>query len=197
MDRRIVLDIETKKTFDEVGGRDKMDQLGVTVVGIYRYETDAYEVYEEKDLGKLQNLLIDASLIIGFNHVGFDFPVLQAYFSIDVKNLPAFDLMLDLQEKLGHRVGLDSLASATLGIGKSGSGLDAVRFYKEGKMEELKKYCLNDVKVTKDVFEYGLKNQHIFFTSKFGHQKKEVAVDWKKYKKIADIQSSPAQYKLF
>ena len=148
-DRRVVLDLETKKTFDEVGGRDRMDQLGITVVGVYQYATNEYLTFEESELGQLQNLLIDASLIIGFNHIGFDLPVMQPYLSVDVKNLPVFDIMADFQKRMGHRIGLDSIAKATLGIGKTGHGLDAIRFYREGKIRELKEYCLNDVKVTK------------------------------------------------
>lgn len=198
MDKRIVLDLETKKTFDEVGGRDQIDQLGISVVGVYDYAKKEYRVYEEKEVGSLQNLLIDASLIIGFNHKSFDMPVLQPYLSIDVKNLPLLDIMAECEVKLGHRIGLDSVAHATLGIGKTGHGLDAIRFYKEGKIKELKEYCLNDVKVTKEVFEYGMSEKKIFYFSKMGNQKKEVSVDWKKYKNpISSEDTPPAQYKLF
>jgi DEAD/DEAH box helicase domain-containing protein len=198
MDRRLVLDIETKKTFDEVGGREHMHLLGVTVVGVYDYSSDSYTVYEEKDLGLLQNALINASLIIGFNHIGFDLPILQSYFSIDVKTLPVFDIMVDFYEKMGHRVGLDSIAKATLGVGKTGHGLDAIKFYREGRMQELKDYCLNDVKVTKDVFDFGIQNGKIHYLSKFGNQKKELEVDWKKFKKPPQQTNvEPAQYKLF
>ena len=198
MDRRLVLDLETKKTFDEVGGRDRMDQLGVTVVGVYHYATNEYLTYEEKEMGQLQNLLIDASLIIGFNHIGFDFPVLQPYFSVDVKPLPAFDIMVDFQKRQGHRIGLDSIAKATLGIGKTGHGLDAIRFYREGKMKELTEHGLNDVKVSKEVFDYGIENKKIYYYSKMGNQKKEVAVEWGQYRKPhARTETPPAQYKLF
>jgi DEAD/DEAH box helicase domain-containing protein len=202
-DRRLVLDLETKKTFDDVGGRNHLDKLGISVVGVYDYATDRYTTFVESEFGRLQNLLIDASLIIGFNHVWFDMPVLQPYLSVDVKKLPCFDIMLDLQEKLGHRVGLDSVASATLGIGKTASGLDAIRFYNEGRWDELKSYCLNDVKVTKEVFDHGIKNKKISYTSKFGQQKKELKVDWSAYGKkqigqaIAETAPEPAQYKLF
>ncbi len=198
-DRRVVLDIETKRTFDEVGGREHLDQLEVTVVGVYDYATDTYRTYEEKEMGQLQNLLINSSLIVGFNHVGFDMPVLQPYFSIDVKTLPLFDIMVDFQARAGHRIGLDSIAQATLGVGKTGHGLDAIRFYREGKMKELKEYCLNDVKVTRQVFDYGLENKKIFYLSKMGNQKKELAVDWSPYRKPKESTTSaqPAQYKLF
>lgn len=199
MDKRLVIDIETKKTFDEVGGRDHLDQLGVTIVGVYDYSRNQYQVYEEKDLGQFQNVLIDASLIIGFNLVGFDLPVLQPYLTIDINNLPVFDIMLDFQKKLGHRIGLDSLAKATLGIGKTGHGLDAIRFYREGRMQELKDYCLNDVKVTKDIFDYGIENRKIYYLSKLGEERKELVVDWSDYREPDCSSSSnpPAQYKLF
>lgn len=200
MDRRVVLDIETKKTFDEVGGRDGIRELGVSVVGVYDYGAGEYRAYEEKDLGKLQNFLIDATLIIGFNHTFFDMPVLQPYFSVDVNKLPLFDIMLHFQEKLGHRIGLDSVAQVTLGVGKTGHGLDAIRFFREGRMQELKDYCLNDVKVTKEIFDYGVANGKVFYLSKIGRQKKELKVEWKKYarpKPPAEGTLAPAQYMLF
>lgn len=199
MDQRIILDIETKRTFDEVGGREHIDQLEVSVVGVYSYSNDEYRCYEEKEMGQLQNLLINSSLIIGFNHVWFDLPVMQPYFSIDVKQLPVFDIMLDCQQKLGHRIGLDSLAQATLGIGKTGHGLDAIKYFREGRMDELKSYCLNDVKVTKGIFDFGISQGKISYLSKIGQHKKELAVDWKKYHKPKKdlTPAAPAQYKLF
>lgn len=200
MDRRIVLDIETKGTFDEAGGRGHFENMQISVVGVYDYATDQYRAYEEKELGQLQNVVINSSLIVGFNHVGFDMPILQNYFSIDVKKLPLFDIMLDFQQKMGHRIALDSIAQATLGVGKSGSGLDAIRYFREGKIAELKEYCLNDVKVTRQIFDYGIEHGKIAFISKMGHQKKELAVDWKKYKKPKSDKENPpqqAQYKLF
>jgi DEAD/DEAH box helicase domain-containing protein len=197
MDTRIVLDLETKKTFDEVGGKEHIDQLGITVVGVYDYLTKKYEIYEEHELGRLQNRLIDCSLIVGFNHIGFDLPVLQPYFSVDVSEFPVLDLMVELQEQIGHRIGLDSVAQATLGIGKTGHGLDAIRYYREGKMQELKDYCLQDVKVTKDVFEHGIKHGKVSYVSRFGKQDKEVKVKWKGFKKPQLEEINQAQYKLF
>lgn len=198
MSYTVVLDLETKKTFDEVGGKEHLDKLGVTVCGVYEYESNEYKIYEEHEMGQLQNYLIDSSLIIGYNHISFDMPVLQAYFSVDVATLPVFDLFTDISERLGHRIGLDSVAKATLDIGKTASGLDAIRFYREGRMQELKDYCLNDVKVTKDVYDFGRKKGKIFYYSKFGRQKKELKVDWKKRDFVAEQKpASAAQYKLF
>ncbi|EKD52153.1 MAG: hypothetical protein ACD_62C00092G0004 [uncultured bacterium] len=202
-DKRIILDLETKRTFEEVGGRNALDKLGISVVGVYQYETDTYSTFLEKDFGALQNLLIDASLIVGFNHVYFDMPVLQPYLSVDVKKLPCFDIMLDLQKIIGHRIGLDAVAQATLGVGKIATGLDAIRFYQEGRWDELKKYCLKDVEVTKEVFEYGIKNGQVMFRSRFGPAIKEVKVKWTPYNKrqatktMSENPAEPAQYKLF
>lgn len=201
-DKRVVLDLETKRTFDDVGGRNNLDKLGISVVGLYQYENDTYTAFLEKDFGTLQNVLIDSSLIVGFNHIGFDMPVLQPYLSVDVNTLPCFDIMVDLQERIGHRIGLDAVATATLGLGKTASGLDAIKYYNEGRWEELKEYCLNDVKVTKDVFDFGLKNKTISYSSKFGKGKKEIQVDWKafgktKASKTHEESKSEAQYMLF
>lgn len=202
-DKRIVLDLETKRTFDDVGGRNQLDKLGVSVVGVYDFSTDEYFCYEEKDFGKLQNLLIDASLIVGFNHIYFDMPVLQPYLSVDVKKLPCFDIMLDIQERLGFRISLDSVATATLGKGKMGTGLDAIKYYNEGRWQELKDYCLMDVKVTKEVLDFGIKNKKIHYKPKFGHTLREVKVNWSPYNKGQanapqdTVKSEPAQYKLF
>lgn len=197
-DNRVVIDLETIKTYDEVGGRDHFDQLGVSVVGVYEYATNSFRIFEAGELGQLQNLLINASLVIGFNHVGFDLPVLQPHLTIDVKQIPTFDIMLEIQKQLGHRVSLDSVAKATLGEGKTGHGIDAIRFYREGRMKELKEYCLNDVRVTKEVFDYGVGKKKIFYLSKLGNQKKELPVDWKAHTDPAsDLPVIPAQYKLF
>lgn len=199
MDCRVVLDLETKRTFEEVGGRDHFNKLGVTVVGLFNYANGQYLCFDEVELGSLQNLLIDASLIVGFNHSAFDLPVLQPYLSIDVRTLPVLDIMVECEKKVGHRVGLDSVAKATLGVGKTGHGLDAIRYYREGKIKELREYCLNDVKVTKEIFDYGIQHGKINYLSKIGAQKKEITVDWKHLKNPPPLKdhTPQAQYKLF
>lgn len=201
-DKRVILDLETKKSFDEVGGRNETGRLGVSVVGLYQYQDGSYRCFLEHELGRLQNILIDASLIIGFNHVCFDLPVLQPYLSVDVKTLPCFDIMLDVQKKIGHRIGLDAIATATLGSGKIATGLDAIRYYNEGRWDELKRYCLKDVEVTKEIYEYGLKHKKILYKPKYGQGFKEIKVSWKNLRNdplqnLSTLQKQPAQYKLF
>lgn len=176
----IVLDIETKRGFDEVGGRDNLGALGVSMVGVYVYRRKEYQAYFEEDFPKLLSLLAEKPLVIGFNQRRFDFPVLQAYFkNFDLQKLSMVDILEDLTKTLGHRVSLDSVAQATLDIRKSGHGLDAIRYWNTGELEKLKKYCLDDVRITKEVYEFGAKQGEVFYTDKFGRGKLSVKVGWK------------------
>lgn len=175
---QIVLDLETKKTFDEVGGRN-FAELGVTVVGVFFYETGEYRTFMENEIGELEQLLSNASRVIGFNIKRFDFPVLQPYLKrINLAEIPYFDLMEDLEKILGHRLSLQSLATSTLNEGKSGHGLDAIQYYRNGEIEKLKRYCLDDVRLTKDLYEYGKKIGSVSYLSKDRLNKLTVNVSW-------------------
>ena len=176
-DTRIVLDLETQKSFQEVEGRQP-SLLKISLVGIYEYATGQYRAFLEHELGALETLLRASDLVIGFNIKRFDFEVLAPYFKTPVAQLPVFDIMDEVTRMLGHRVSLDSLADATLGQKKSGSGLDALRFFKEGRWEELTAYCLKDVQLTKDLYEYGLAHGEIKCTSKYSNQVINIPVNW-------------------
>jgi DEAD/DEAH box helicase domain-containing protein len=177
--RQAVLDLETQKIFDEIGSRNPAD-LGVSVVGVYFYENDEYVCYEESRIGDLEQRLSGVSRIIGFNIRRFDFPALQPYLKhIDLGQVELLDILEEIEKVLGHRVSLQSVASATLGVGKSGSGLDAIHYYRSGEIEKLKKYCLDDVRLTKDVYEYGKRNGIIHYLSKDGLNRLTTKVTWK------------------
>src|SRR3989338_7402714 len=149
--KEIVLDIETQNTFEEVGGWFH-DRLSISLVGAYFYETDEYATYLEPDLPKLWPRLERADRIIGYNQKSFDNQVMNNYYAGDLNRLPQLDLLEQLQLSLGYRVKLDDVAHATLGMGKTGHGLQAVEFWKEGKIKELADYCLQDVRITKEVY---------------------------------------------
>lgn len=161
--KKIVLDLETQKEFAEVGGRGKPHLLKVSVCGIYDYAQNKYLIYEERELPKLAPLLQTADQIIGFNVKDFDFPVLQPYLNFDLNLIPAFDLLEEIEKALGHRLSLEVVAKGTVGSGKTGNGLDAVKYFRNGRLDLLKKYCLDDVKITKQVYEYALKNQKLLY----------------------------------
>jgi DEAD/DEAH box helicase domain-containing protein len=183
MAEKLVLDLETQKEFDEVEGR-KPELLLASVVGVYSYETNRYDAYLEADIApKLAPRLQEAELIIGFNIRRFDMPVLQPYLPYSVTTLPVLDIMEEVVKNLGHRLSLDSIAQATLGKGKSGSGLDALKWFKEGRFDLITKYCLDDVKLTKEVYEYGKEHGRLFATSRFGPEKLQIAVFWPERKR--------------
>jgi DEAD/DEAH box helicase domain-containing protein len=160
---KLVLDIETKRSFNEVGGRANFHKLGVSVVGVYHYEGDKFACYREEHFDDLAKHLKNAEEIIGFNLVGFDWPVLAAELGEWVRDLPTLDLMLEAQKVLGHRISLDSLAKATLGTSKIGSGLDALEYYRVGDWQKLERYCLEDVKITRDLYEYAKRDGQLYF----------------------------------
>lgn len=165
--KKIVLDLETQKSFEEVGGRGKNHLLKVSVCGIYNYATSEYLIYEEHELPKMAPLLQAADQIIGFNIKQFDFEVLQPYMNFDLATIPAFDLLEEINKVLGHKIKLEAVAQATIGSGKSGNGLEALLYYKNGKMDLLKKYCLDDVRVTREVYEYALRNKKLLYRDYF------------------------------
>src|SRR3989338_3993626 len=150
----LIFDVETQYTFRQYSQAEK---LKISVVAAYDYGENKKHVFEESDLPQLFTLMERASIIIGFNIISFDLPVLKPYYAGDLSRLPAFDILDDIKLKLGHRLSLNDLISATLGKKKTGHGLQAIEFYKEGKMAELKKYCLDDVLLTKELFDYGVR----------------------------------------
>lgn len=167
MKRKIVFDLETQKEFAEVGGRGKPQLLKVSVCGIYDYSTNKYTIYEEKELTALGNILHSADLLVGFNSIDFDCQVLQPYLNFDLKLIPHVDILKEVVKVLGHRIKLDSIAMATLGKGKSGNGKEAILYFRNNRMDLLKKYCLDDVRITKEIYEYALKNQKLLYQDFF------------------------------
>ena len=175
--RFMVLDIETQKGFHEVD-RKKLHLLKVSVACLYDSKTGSYLSFEEKEMLKLEEMMKQADLIVGFNIRDFDLEVLAPYFMTPVKNFPLLDLLVEFEKVRGHRISLQSLAQATLQTSKSGSGWDALQLFKDGKIEELKKYCMDDVRITKEIYEYGLKYGKILFISNRDYQTHEVPMDW-------------------
>ena len=177
MGRYMVLDVETQKGFNEVD-RKKLHLLKVSVACVYDSLHDSYASFEEKGLMKLELLLKNADLVIGFNIRDFDLEVLAPYFVSSVKNLPVLDLLVEFEKVRGHRASLQSVAHGTLNASKSGSGWDAIRLFNEGRMEELTQYCMDDVKITREIYEYGCRHGTIRFMSNRDYQIHEVPVSW-------------------
>lgn len=175
--RTIVFDIETKREFAEVGGAQNRHLLGVSVIGCFDSADQQFHTFLEGEVLAFGKLLRAASLVVGFNSKHFDLPVLQPYLPFDTSKLPSLDLMEDLERVLGHRVSLDACVTATLGTHKSADGIQAIRWFREGRIEEVKRYCLDDVRITRDLYEYGKSNGVVYFTGKDG-SKRAAPVTW-------------------
>lgn len=173
----IFLDIETQN--DWTGGDFfKIDEMKISYVGVIDSVSNTEMDFWEDDMEKLDLVLKSADKIVHYNGFTFDMPIIANYLGPSVLSLPQIDLMHAAYKAIGFRPKLDDLATATLGHGKIGKGADAVRYWAEGDLESLKKYCLQDVKVTMDIYNFGLQNGFIKYFDKNGFIK-EVQIDWK------------------
>ncbi len=203
---KIVLDIETKNSFADVGGKQNLKMLDVSLIGVYSYKRDEYFGFEEKDFPLFEKMLKETGVIIGFSIYNFDLPLIsKLYNNYDFSKYIILDILKEIEEKRGHRIKLDDLAQVNIGVGKNGNGLEAIELYREGKIDELKKYCLNDVKITKELYELILEKGEIIIPSRF--QKPIVMpFEWRKLHNELDqkleelekeLKSLPIQNSLF
>ncbi len=172
----LVIDIETKNTFADVGGQQYLDALETSFVGIYSYNRNEYLSFFETEFEKLGRLLQTAGLVIGFSITRFDIPVMRKYYeagnkfstglNFNIYALERYDLLDEIEQAIGVRISLDLLAKENLHIGKTHHGLEAVKFYKEGNLEELKNYCLNDVKITKELYDLAKRQGYLMVPRK-------------------------------
>lgn len=160
--REVVFDIET------IGDIKDFNSQKVTVVSVYCYENDSYRSFEESELGSLWPVFEKAERIIGFNSEHFDLPILNKYYAGDLFKFPHLDILKVVKEVTGSRFKLNDLAKATLQIEKSADGLQAQKWFEEGKIDQIKKYCEQDVRVTKELYEYGRKNRMLYYETLTG-----------------------------
>ncbi|MFC1788217.1 ribonuclease H-like domain-containing protein [Patescibacteria group bacterium] len=183
MSKEVVLDIETSNTFQDVGAYDP-SKLKISVIGVYFYENDEYYCYEEHEFPELWQRLEHSGRIIGYNSKHFDLPVMNEYYAGDFLTFDNLDLLEHIQKALGFRLKLDDVAAASVGISKSGHGLQAVEWWRQGEKEKVKNYCLDDVRVTKEVYEYGLRHGALAYQDRLGNRK-GIPVDFKPVEKEA------------
>lgn len=170
----IIYDIETKESFQDIGTRDPR-KLHISVIGMFSYNENRFYSFDENELPLFWHRLEQCDMIVGFNNKGFDDQVCSAYFP-EISKVFSFDILEEVRKNLGFRVKLDNIAHATLGTGKSGDGLKAIKLYQEGKIDELKSYCLDDVKITRDIFEHGKQYGEVSYEDL--QSKKSVSVDF-------------------
>lgn len=173
----VYFDLETQKSAAEVGGWSKKHDMKMSVGVTFSTRDDQYRIFNEAQVNDLIKELMRAELVVGFNIINFDYEVLAGYSPLDLRTAPTLDMMADLEAKLGHRLSLDSLAKATLAAPKIADGMQALKWWKEGKLMEIAEYCCFDVKITKELHEFGRQHGEVFYVDRLG-QKRSVKVKW-------------------
>jgi len=178
MFEEIIYDLETQKLFEDITSANPAD-LGVSVVCLYKRKIDAsyreiagqMYTFWHQDLTKMWPLFVNVDRIIGFNSINFDNQVLSPLcLSYDFLRLGHFDIMVHIKKALGHRLSLDAIAKETIGQSKTDVGTNAVIYWQKGDPKSLSKlasYCQSDVKVTKEVYDFGLKNGYLKYKDKW------------------------------
>ncbi len=175
----VFFDLETQNLFEDVGGRDHVDQLKVACAVTYSTMRNDFTIYWEKDVPALLAELKSATKVVGFNVLHFDYRVLQPYATqLRLASIPTIDMLVDIQKVLGFRVSLDNVAGASLGAAKSADGIQSVEWFRKGELDKVADYCKADVDITRGVFEFGRENGFVYYKSKLG-SKLKVAVNWK------------------
>jgi hypothetical protein len=178
--RKIVFDIESRNVFADVGKHDP-SLLDIALIAIYDSETDSYSSFLQEELGKLWPILERADMLIGFNSDHFDIPLLNKYYPGDLTKLKSLDILKEIHKSYGRRMKLDQIAEGTLGKKKSGHGLDAIQWWRNGEVEKVRTYCIDDVRITKELYDFARANNKLTF--KEGgklHDIKLDASDWEK-----------------
>jgi len=170
MNNILVIDLETRESFAEIGSRNP-EKLRLSLLGAYFYPKKKYFSFRENELMNFWPILDRAKLLIGHNILGFDLPVLKKYFNRDFSNKKVFDIMYEAEEKIGFKLKLNDIAKATLGEEKSGDGLQAIELFREGNWKKLKDYCLRDVRLTKEIFDYIMDRGFIYYPGMLGKEK--------------------------
>jgi DEAD/DEAH box helicase domain-containing protein len=155
--RKIVFDIETRNIFQDVGKNDPT-LLDISLVGVWDSETNKYTSYLQEELNQLWPIIEKADVLIGYNSDHFDIPLLNKYYPGDLTKIKSIDLLKEIKNSVGRRFKLDHIAEGTLGTNKSGHGLQAITWWKQGEIDKIREYCLDDVKITKKLYDYALKN---------------------------------------
>lgn len=176
--RVITFDIETIGDFRASGD---FSNLEVTVVGIHDSETKQLTSYTRDELHLLWPIMENADTLVGYNSDHFDIPILNKYYAGDLTNIKSIDLLKEVRNVLGRRLKLDNLAEATLGKNKTADGLQAMKWWEEGKVDLIREYCLADVAITRELYDYARKHKSLKYKDYDGVREIKInPSDWEK-----------------
>jgi DEAD/DEAH box helicase domain-containing protein len=175
--RIVVFDLETQRSAAEVGGWNKAYLMGMSLGVVWDSHQQGFTTYFEKDVDALVAHLQTADLVVGFNIIGFDYSVLRGYTRFDFRQLNTLDMLREIYDRLHYRVSLDALGKATLDQPKAADGLQALKWFQEGRLDLIEAYCRKDVEVTRNLFQYGLDHGYLLFDRK-GEGRMRIPLDW-------------------
>lgn len=181
--REITFDIETANVLPTMARQD-VTRLDLAVVAIHDSSTGEFSSYSQEELPKLWPIIEQADTLIGFNSDSFDIPLLNKYYPGDLTKIRSVDLLVEVQKALGRRIRLQSLAEATLKVGKSGDGLQSVRWWQEGLYDKVREYCIMDVKITRQLYDYALEHGALKF--KDLNQARDLKMDTSKWQEAPE-----------
>ncbi len=172
----LVFDIETQNFFTDPNvGWNNFTALKISAVGVYSYLYDKYSCFEESEMEQVAELFSGSRSLVGFSINRYDIPVLDVYFrklanatNLNIWEKERVDLLEEIEIVAGQRIGLSKLAELNLGVKKDRHGSEAINMYKNGQMEELKAYCLNDVKLTKELYDLFRRRGYFIIPDKRG-----------------------------
>jgi DEAD/DEAH box helicase domain-containing protein len=167
MNNTVFFDLETKYLADEVGGWKNIHKMELAVAVTYSAREAAYRHFTQEQAAELVAELQQADLVVGYNVLRFDYTVLQPYTKAPLHQLPTVDMLQDIYRRLGFRLSLDSVASATLNTGKSADGVQAVRWFRQGQVDKVLDYCQRDVQVTREVYEFGQRHGFVRYRDRY------------------------------
>lgn len=169
--RAITLDLETQNFFQDTGSNDPAS-LDISVVCIHDSAAggtpDEFKAFTVNDMKGLWPILESADAIVTWNGDHFDIPLLNKYYPGDLTKVKSIDLMKEVQNVVGRRLKLDSVAAATLGCAKSGNGIEAVEWWRTGEIDKIIKYCTDDVRLTRDLYEFAVANGYLKYKDMTG-----------------------------
>jgi DEAD/DEAH box helicase domain-containing protein len=168
--RLLFFDLETQRSAEEVGGWHNAHLMRLALAVVYDSVDARFETYRENEVEALLARLRQADLVVGFNIRRFDYAVLRGYTDADVAGLPTFDLLEAVHSRLGFRLPLSHLAEETLGVPKSGDGLQSLKWWKDGRVDDVEQYCRKDVALVRDLFEHALRHEHLLFRTRSGER---------------------------
>ena len=149
----VYLDVLPIRSAQDVGGfgRAATRRRGVAVAATLS-STGQFQQWRAADCGKLVENLRVASVVVGYNILGFDYELIRGHTSF--RRPKTLDLLLIIQEILGHRTSLANVARATFGRAGLAGGKALDKALREGDSERVARALRRNLNVMKRTHEH-------------------------------------------